>query len=141
MDTEDGVIGAKLIAYDIFNKQYKIQEYSYFANYPEEEHVEHEDGGGPIYRTEDSDYTKSRVYYQPVSIKKKNGMDFNGLFSSYKLERPVEDIKTAQKNSQLNQLDQAFKLECSALGNLSLTVGKMVDIVIPKATEEMMMKN
>jgi len=138
MDTEDGVIGAKLIAYDIFNKQYKTQEYSYFVNYPQEEHVEHEDGGGPIYRTEDSDYTKSRVYYQPVSIKKKNGMDFNGLFSSYKLESPVEDIKTAQKNSQLNQLDQAFKLECSALGNLSLTVGKMVDIVIPKATEELM---
>ena len=73
-----------------------------------------------------------------MSIKKKNGKDFNGLFSSYQLERPVEDIKTAQKNSQLSQLDQAFKIECQAMGTMLLTVGSMVDIVIPKATEEMM---
>ena len=58
------------------------------------------------------------------------------MFSSHKLSSPIEDIKTAQKNSQLNQLDQAFRIECESLGTTLLTAGSMVDVVIPKATEE-----
>ena len=137
LDVEDGVVGSKLIVHDIFNKQYKTEEYSYFDNFDAESHVE-EGTAKPIYNNDGLDYSKSRLYYQPVSIKKKGGLDYNGLFSSHKLFRPVEDFKTAQKNSQLSQLDQALQIECTVLGNTKLRAGNMVDISIPKASEDTM---
>ena len=141
MDIEQGVMGAKLLVHDIFNKQYTYRGYSYFDSFAEEEHVGHPNSKS-IYKVidEDIDWSQSKLYYQPVSIKKKGQQDINGLFSTYSLPRPIDDIKIAQKNSQLNQLDQAFQIECEALGTTKLTVGNMVDIMIPKATEDVMMQ-
>ena len=79
---------------------------------------------------------KSKIYYQPVSIKGGDGRGLNGLFAgSHKSPVSVDDIQLQQKNSQRHQLEESFNLEATVHGITGMTIGQLVDIKIPRPTE------
>ena len=138
-DLMTGVLGSKLIVHDIFNKQYRTKDYSYESNFSKEKHIGNAEviPFAPPITGLKSDNSKSKIYYQPVSIKGGGGRGNNGLFTgSHKSPVSVDDIKLQQKNSQRNQIEESFNLEATVHGITGMTIGQLVDIKIPRPTEQ-----
>ena len=136
LDIKRGVLGSTLLVHDIYNKRYLTKLYDYAESFNKEGHLKDTPKRNlPIYSSED-DYTGSRTFYQTMSIKEESGKQFNGLYSgSYKLPNELAQNQTSMRTSKMEQLNQAFEIECQAAGNTNLTAGKIVNLSIPKAIE------
>ena len=136
LDIKRGVLGSTLLVHDIYNKRYLTKSYNYAESFKTEGHLKDPlKRNLPIYSSND-DYTGSRTLYQTMSIKEESGKQFNGLYSgSYKLPNEIAQNQTSQRTSKMEQLKQAFEIECQAAGNTNLTAGKLVHLSIPKAVD------
>jgi len=140
LDVKRGVLGSRLLVHDIYNKKYRIEDYSYQDDFPEEKHLNGAPTEGyfkytnPIYMSRE-DYVPSRTFFQTMSIKQNGNKQFNGLYSPKSIPNNINANKTSRRMSHKEQLDQAFSLECGAAGNTSLTVGNLIEITIPRAVD------
>ena len=144
-DIAAGVFGSKLIVHDIYNKQFRTNDYNYAENFQKEKHSESPNSGAITFASNrtnipnldvDKKENNTRVYYRPMSIKGGGGKGINGLYTgSHKLTVDINDIKIQQKNSQKHQLNEAFSIELTVHGNTAVRVGDLVDVNVLKASE------
>jgi len=136
LDIKRGVLGSTLLVHDIYNKRYLTKSYDYSESFQKEGFLKTGDRKSlPIYSSEE-DYTDSRTFYQTMSIKEEGGKQFNGLYSGkHKIPNELAKNQTSRRTSRMEQLNQAFEIECQAPGNTSLTIGKIINLFIPKAVD------
>jgi len=138
-DISTGVLGSKLIVHDIFNKQYKTNDYSYKSNFSKEKHIgSNEESSFDISIAGlKPDHSKSKIFYQPISIKGGGGKGINGLYTgSHQSPVSIDDIKLQQRTSQQHQLEESFNIEMTVHGISGITIGQLIDIKIPRPDEE-----
>jgi len=125
MDSRGGLLGAKLISYNLFNKSFEVNTYGYFEDFDKSDRIE----TYPKYNDNLGDFTDSRIYVHPTS---QNGTlnaqyaDSNNSNNGVGANKINETL--LRKNARLHELNNGSTVVITVHGTTRLAAGDMVEL-------------
>ena len=125
MDSRGGLLGGKLISYNIHNKSFNVNTYGYFEDFDKHARID----SNPKYNENLGDFTDSRIYVHPTST---NGTvnaqyaDSNNTNNGVSANKINETL--LQKNARLHELNYGRTVAITVHGTTRLAAGDMVDL-------------
>ena len=134
LNTMSGMLGSKIIKYDIYNKRYEVNRYGYFSDFEENRTI----APNPVYNNNSIDefgnnigmFSDSRIYLQPTSI---SGTDVNQTneTSSYSYAQNGLTNKLLQRRAKITELNSGINIALKVNGNTTIAVGEPINIKLP----------
>ena len=134
LNTMSGMLGSKIIKYDIYNKTFEVNRYGYFSDFEENRTIE----PNPVYNNNSIDefgnnigmFSDSRIYLQPTSI---SGTDVNQTneTSSYSYTQNGLTNKLLQRKAKVAELNNGINISLRINGNTTISVGESINVKLP----------
>ena len=134
LNTMSGMLGSKIIKYDIYNKTYEVNRYGYFSDFEENRTIE----PNPVYNNNSIDefgnnigmFSDSRIYLQPTSTSGTDVTQTNET-SSYSYAQNGLTNKLLQRRAKITELNSGINIALKVNGNNTIAVGETINIKLP----------
>ena len=125
MDSRGGLLGAKLISYNIHNKSFDVNTYGYFENFDDHARI----NSNPKYNENLGDFTDSRIYVHPTSASGNlNAQYVNSENSNNSVVANKINETLLQKNARIHELNFGTTVVITVHGTTRLAAGDMIDL-------------
>jgi len=127
-DSRAGMLGAKVISHNIFNKSYDVNTYGYFSDFTKHERIDEKNH--PKYNDNIEEWPDSRIYVHPTS---KSGSNLN---AQYRDENNSNNSVIANqinetilhRKERMYELDFSNNIALEIHGITSITAGDIIEI-------------
>ena len=134
LNTMSGMLGSKIIKYDIYKKTYEVNRYGYFADFEENKTI----APNPVYNNNSIDefgnnvgmFSDARIFLQPTSISGTDATQTNET-SSYSYASNGLTNNFLQRKSKLAELNTGINIALKVNGNNTISVGETINIRLP----------
>ena len=134
LNTMSGMLGSKIIKYDIYNKTYEVNRYGYFSDFEENRTI----APNPVYNNNSIDdfgnnvgmFSDSRIYLQPTSLSGTDVSQTNET-SNYSYAQNGLTNKLLQRRAKITELNSGINIALKVNGNTTIAVGEPINIKLP----------
>ena len=127
-DSRAGMLGAKVISHNIFNKSYDVNTYGYFSDFTKHERIDEKNH--PKYNDNIEEWPDSRIYVHPTS---KSGSNLN---AQYRDENNSNNSVIANqinetilhRKERMYELDFSNNIALEIHGITGITAGDIIEI-------------
>ena len=134
LNTMSGMLGSKIIKYDIYNKRFEVNRYGYFTDFEENKTI----AANPVYNNNSIDefgnnigmFSDSRIYLQPTSLSGTDVSQTNNT-SSYSYAQNGLTNKLLQRRAKITELNSGINVALTVNGNTTIAVGEPINIKLP----------
>ena len=127
-DSRAGMLGAKVISHNIFNKSYDVNTYGYFSDFTKHERIDEKNH--PKYNDNIEEWPDSRIYVHPTSTSGSNlnaqYRDENNSNNSVIANQINETI--LHRKERMYELDFSNNIALEIHGITSITAGDIIEI-------------
>jgi len=135
LNTMSGMLGSKIIKYNIYNKTYETSTYGYFDNFEGNRTIDL----NPVYNNNEIDesgdtigsFSDARLYLQSVVTDGVNDMQHTNETSSYSYAPNGLSNSLLQRRAKVTELNSGINLALKINGNTTIAVGGTVSVQIP----------
>ena len=125
MDSRGGLLGGKLISYNIHNKSFDVNTYGYFEDFDKHARID----SNPKYNENLGDFTDSRIYVHPTSASGTLNAQYANSNNSNDSVVPNKINETLlQKNARIHELNFGRTVAITVHGTTRLAAGDMIDL-------------
>jgi len=134
LNTMTGMLGSKIIKYDIYNKTHEVNRYGYFSDFEDNSTIE----PNPVYNNNSIDefgnnigmFSDSVIYLQPTSISGTDVTHTNET-SNYSYASNGLTNKLLQRRAKISELNSGINISLKVNGNTTISVGETINIKLP----------
>ena len=134
LNTMSGMLGSKIIKYDIYNKTYEVNRYGYFSDFEENKTI----SPNPVYNNNSIDefgnnvgmFSDARIFLQPTSISGTDVTQTNET-SSYSYTQNGLTNKLLQRRAKITELNSGINIALKVNGNTTISIGETINIKLP----------
>ena len=136
-----GMLSSNTITHDIYRKEYKYNDFEYIADFDENNRINYEENGYPIYNDVPLDefdntvstFTDAKRYVHPTStiINNSDAQHYDTSTKSYPYTANNISKTIMSRKSKLAELTQGMSIIVEVFGTTTLNVGSIVNMTIP----------
>lgn len=135
LNTIGGMLGSKIIKYNIYNKTFETSRYGYFADFEGNNTID----SNPVYSENPIDeygntigsFSDARIHVHPVSTNGTSDAQHTNETSSYSYAPIGTSNKLLQRQSKFLELNSGISITVKVNGNNTIAVGETVNISVP----------
>ena len=135
LNTIGGMLGSKIIKYNIYNKTFETSRYGYFADFEGNNTID----SNPVYSENPIDeygntigsFSDARIHVHPVSTNGTTDAQHTNETSSYSYAPIGTSNKLLQRQSKFLELNSGISITVKVNGNNTIAVGETVNISVP----------
>jgi hypothetical protein len=135
LNTMSGMLGSKIIKYNMYNKTYETTRYGYFADFELNKTID----SNPVYNDNFIDefqntigsFSDAKMYLQPVTSDGKHDIQHTNEINSYSYTPIGISNNLLQRRAKITEINSGINVSLKVNGNTIIAVGETINISFP----------